>query len=665
MKFKITTTILCLFLCSFLSFAQKSATIKVTHFPGNTTVKGESKFIAPDYIKLSTTNLNCFKFLEVNVYVKASKYEPAPYKFKLEVKNNSSLPVSVSTSLWGLGTGGRNTLDPGESYSSTKNYSEEYKTFKIYDVRFMFDEAAKQRYGVSYESEHLDCSESLNSYLQKVKAKKEKEEKIKNLKKQINNLGSDESDLTQKLTLYKQLKEIDKTGSYNNQINSIEEKLQKISDERNKKTKDINDLKSQINNLGNSKKDLQEKKNLYKKLNNIDEENNYTNEIQEIEKNIDTIEEEEKEKEEEKEETSKEENEDDEAVTEKEKAEEEAKQKKLEEEQKLKEKKEAEERERKRKEEERKKIQAKKKAYNDRIENQRRENNAIASSAAASSAGILYMLGGIIYDRMGLPAKDLYTGSNFHVNFDLGYGISLFPIAHNSLKTTTDSNGDIVTRAPNNDPTTALTIDLRLALKIGYEMEYAGGNIFGRFEPGFSPIFTDFNTSYGYGAEIFGGHKNIKLYGRYESGSRNFSSNNWIDPEEIGEGAKSNTTYQQIRAGLKFSYYRNTRTAKRDHLIFGVMEDYFDENSASVFSFREAPSKPLLNLLSTPSERDLNPYISTGYFFEWKRDHTHRLYVEIHPNYPVTGEVGDRSNEGKLFLQIGFSRSIEGFFGKK
>ena len=95
------------------------------------------------------------------------------------------------------------------------------------------------------------------------------------------------------------------------------------------------------------------------------------------------------------------------------------------------------------------------------------------------------------------------------------------------------------------------------------------------------------------------------------------------------------------------------------------MENYFNEDSAPVFGFRENPDKPILNLLSTPLERDLNPYIANGYFFEWKRDHTHRLYVELFPNYPITGEIGEGSSEGNFFLQIGFSRSIESFFKKK
>lgn len=339
--------------------------------------------------------------------------------------------------------------------------------------------------------------------------------------------------------------------------------------------------------------------------------------------------------------------------------------KKLSQEEKQKAKEEAEEQERKRKEEEERRKQEKINAYKQRVENQRKENNAIAASAAASSASVLYLLGGVIYDKMGLPAKDLYTGNNFHVNFDFGYGLSLFPMAHNSIKEGINEFSGEEYSTVSNDPTTAITIDLRLALKIGYEMEYGGGNVFGRFEPGFSPIFTDFNTSYGYGVEVFGGHKNIKLYGRYENGSHNYSSNNWIDPEEVGEGGKTSTKYQQIRAGLKLSYYRNTRTAKRDHITLGIMENYFNEDSAPVFGFRENPDKPILNLLSTPLERDLNPYIANGYFFEWKRDHTHRLYVELFPNYPITGEIGEGSSEGNFFLQIGFSRSIESFFKKK
>ena len=663
MKFKILFTFFLSF-SSTIAFAQKSATIKVTHFPGNTLVNGQSKFVAPNYIRVSTTNLNCFSFLDVAVYVKASGDKDKPYRYKVGITNNSPFEVNVTCSKWGFGNGGRSGIKSGATYSPSGNLSDERSlSITISDVDFDFSENEQQRYGVSTLSEKLNCNETPNSYLAKIQAKNKKKEKIKKLQEEIRSLGSSEAELIHKLALLKDLKDLDGNGNYDSKITSIEEQLERIKNERRKKKEEIGDLKNQISSLGNSKEDLLKKKSLYQKLETIDAENEYSTEINNIEEEIENLNEEEKEEKQQKlkADDSNTDNTAEDEETEEEKAEVEAKQKQLEEEQKLKEKQEAEERERKRKEEAERLRKEKIKAYNDRIESQRKENNAIAASAAASSASVLYLVGGIIYDKMGLPAKDLYTGNNFHVNFDIGYGFSVFPIANNSVKTGIDFNGNN-TETTNNDPSTALTIDLRLALKFGYEMEYGGGNIFGRFEPGFSPVFTDFNTSYGYGIELFGGHKNFKLYGKYESGANSFSTSNWLDPEEIGEGGKSSTAYQQIRTGLKFSYYRNYRTAKRDHLIIGIMENYFDENSASIFGIRKDPDKPILNLLSTPSKADLNPYIATGYFFEWKRDHTHRLYVEMFPNYPITGEIGGHSNEGGFFIQVGFSRSIEAFF---
>jgi hypothetical protein len=305
--------------------------------------------------------------------------------------------------------------------------------------------------------------------------------------------------------------------------------------------------------------------------------------------------------------------------------------------------------------------------YNDRIENQRQENQAIATSAAASSAGILFILGGVIYNRMGLPGDNLYTGGNLFLNLDFGYGLSLFPIAFDSRTESINQVTGNPTSSSSTEPRTAATIDLRISTRFGYETKYGGGNIFGQFEPGFSPIFTDFNLSYSYGLEAFGGLEWAKLYASYRQGARNFSSNNWLDPEEFGEGGNATTTYQQLRANLKFSYYRNSRTAKRDHITIGVIEDYFDEDSAAIFSIRSEPESPLLGLFSTPTPDDaeFDPFVASGYFFEWKRDHTHRLYVEAFFDYPVTGEIGGSSPEGKLFIQAGFTRTIESFFPNK
>ena len=439
-----------------------------------------------------------------------------------------------------------------------------------------------------------------------------------------------------------------------------------LKDKKEKEDK-IQNLQNQINNLGNTKEDLNQKKQLYRELDRVDTDRDYTSEINNIDNQLKSLAEEEQRKKEEEERKEKEAEE--KRLQEEADAEQEEKQqeeeRKREEEERQREEEEA-KREQERREEAERQKQERINNYRDRIERQQAENDALAASAAASSASVLYLLGGVIYDKMGLPAQDLYTGNNIHFGFDFGYGVSGFPLTINSVPEVLDSDGFPTTGDTDNKSVTAMTIDLRLQLKLGYEMEYAGGNLYGRFEPGFSPILTSFNLSYGYGLELFGGHKNVKLYGRYEFGNNSFSYNNWIDATELGEGGKTNTNFQQIRAGLKFSYYRNERTAKRDHIIIGVMENYFDDESASIFSIRNEPDAPLLNLLSTPYNGTAkeNPYIATGYFFEWKRDHTHRLYLEIFPNYPVTGEIrGTTDTSGKFFIQAGFSRSIEGFFG--
>ncbi|MGB3590290.1 MAG: hypothetical protein WBA16_01260 [Nonlabens sp.] len=639
--------------------AQESTTVKVTHFPGNTLVDGKSKFVLPKYKVLSTTGQNCFNFLQVTVSVRASNYEPAPYAFKVTIKNLSNYPIAVDCSLWGFGTGGRSTIPARGSYgNSGKNLDEKYPTITIRNVKAEFNESTKNQYGVSASSRNLKCGESIQSYLDQELEKMRLEQKIRNLKDQIRSLGTDEAALNQKLAFYRELKELDQSKDYSRQISEIDDNLKRISDKRIENQNNISNLKNQIDKLGTDKPALEKKKELYKELQRVDVETDYSNEIDEIESSLKKID---------KESTEARNNAtgSDNASTEEQKDKENDKEKSEEE---LKE----ESAERKRIEDRaaqkaareqeaarRREVQRKKDAYQDRIDNQQNQNDAVAASSAASSAAILYLLGGIIYDNAGKPARDLFSGNNFHASFDFGYGVSAFPLSFASVKSSTNNDGDEIF-TPEATDATALTIDLRLLAKFGYEHEYGGGNLYGRFEPGFSPILSGFNTSYGYGAEVFGGHKNAKLYARYELGSNNFSENGWLDATESGDGGSSSTSYQQFRAGLKFSYYRNSRTAKRDHITLGVMENYFDEDSAVIFSNRIEPDEGIINIQGTEPN-----FTAVGYFFEWKRDHTHRLYLEFFTNYPVTGEMGGTNSEGQLFLQAGFIRSIEGFFQKK
>ena len=268
-------------------YAQKSGSIRVTHFPANTLVDGVSKFVAPNYIRVSTTNLNCFSFLDVDVFVKANNDQDNPYEYKVTVTNNSQYEVFVNCSTWGFGSGGASSLAPGESHSGEKYASVKNLSIRIYDVDIEFNSAIKSQYPFYYDYlGNIDCNDTPNSILSKMEARGRKEEKITTIKNEIKTLGRDRPDLERKLALLQDLKNIDTKRDYNSQIEEVRRQLKQLDDCINKKNEEISELKSSINTLGDSKEDLIQKKSLYEKLNTLDDENNYDNEISELENSI-------------------------------------------------------------------------------------------------------------------------------------------------------------------------------------------------------------------------------------------------------------------------------------------------------------------------------------------------------------------------------------------
>lgn len=687
-------------LSSFLAFSQKSATIKVTHFPGNTLVKGKSKFVAPNYIRLSTTNMNCFSFLDVAMYVKASGDKEKPYTFKVEVINKSSYEVFVNCSKWGFGSGGATTLRPGQTHSSTNNYSEKYQTVRIYDVDIHFNESVKSTYPFYYDySENIDCNETPSFLINEMKKRGEKEVKIKELKKQIKSLDNSEHNLRVKISLYEELKRIDTKNSdkYNRKIQEIKEKLQKIEAEFTRKNEEIGRLKNQINSLGNTKEDLLKKKELYKKLASVDEEKNYDSKISEIEEEIKVKKKEETDKEltqnQEKNSANSGKSEDtNDAEKEEETEEEKERQRLIEKEQAAKEaqrkKEEAAERKRKQKEEAEKRRVARKQAYDKRVAAQNKRNVALASSAAASTAGILYMLGGFVYDNMGKPyprSEQLYTGNGPIVGLDFGYTTGLIPYVFNSNLESYDGNRS--TNKLESQAALGWTMNFKVQINLGYEYKYVGGYGFGAAELGISPIIASYaGLNYNYGARVFAGLDDVvpalqgfKFFAEYESGSRKHTGGLFnINSEETGDGY-THLQYQNIKFGIRYSWYKNSRTAYRQHFYLGIIEEKIktddtgfyvqnlNENHESFLWGKENNSNPSFNIPSKGFYR--------GYMLEWKQDHKSSLYVKFYPNYAYTGyRSGDevetkggplddtlKSGEGGYLIQIGFVRSLDSF----
>lgn len=327
--------------------------------------------------------------------------------------------------------------------------------------------------------------------------------------------------------------------------------------------------------------------------------------------------------------------------------------------------------ERKRKEEERK--QRIRDEYQQRVSNQNKKNSAIVASTAASGATVLYLLGGVIYSGAGkVKPEHIFKGKNLYLGFDIGYTLTGAPLYFPSEKSGLDADAEYETTY-STKADYSITVNLKTNLKFGYEHEYGGGHIFGTLEGGVSPLLSGSIFNYSYGARVFGGEKNFKAFGEYQMGSRTFTNSDFLDSEENGKG-KSKYDYDNVKLGLKFSWYGNKRTAARNHIYIGIIEERIKkiDKEYRVQSIYDSPN-------STSADANINkPLIFTkditytGYMFEWHHDHNGKLFFEVYPNYPRTGKTGGKfddslkdEEDGSLFFQIGYQRSLDSFFNKK
>ena len=149
------------------------------------------------------------------------------------------------------------------------------------------------------------------------------------------------------------------------------------------------------------------------------------------------------------------------------------------------------------------------------------------------------------------------------------------------------------------------------------------------------------------------------MFGEYNSGERNFTANSWIDPEEVGKG-KTKFLYQNIKAGLRFSWYRNDKTARRDHIQIGIIEEVFT-------GYDDKIRVEHLDMEEEALFFKDDPQFYQGFTFQWNRDHTHKLFLEIYPKYAHTGEITSSqvNEDGGVFVQIGFLKSLDQWLSAK
>lgn len=342
--------------------------------------------------------------------------------------------------------------------------------------------------------------------------------------------------------------------------------------------------------------------------------------------------------------------------------------KQLEEERKAREREEAKRRAREEAERKRKERKAK---YDKRIKEQRKANERTAMALGASSVGLLYALGGFIYDNIDKPVemKDglIFTGNSEFLSLDLGYTSTLIPYAFNSFIEKYDGNN--YTYKNETIGAYGISVNFNLGIEIGYEHEYGGGYAFGDISMGINPMLLAYSGfNYNYGSRIFAGSEGIKLFFEYEAGERAHTSIWDIAPEELGEG-HTNIEFQNFKAGIKFSWYNNSRDPYRNHVYLGVIEETitnYDDTGFYVQTIKDLEEPTFFS-------KDKKAYL--GYMGEWKYDNHSSLTLKFFPSYPFTGyRSGEnidvksgplseelRENAGFPFIQVGFVRSMDAF----
>ena len=283
-------------------------------------------------------------------------------------------------------------------------------------------------------------------------------------------------------------------------------------------------------------------------------------------------------------------------------------------------------------------------------EEQNRKNAQAAAATAVGTVTALSVLGKMIYANMGVVDFDeVYQGQPaFSIATEFGYSFMVQPIFFNSIV----FDGVDYEEQTNFDFAWPVNFDFNL--KLGYEADYYGGHLFGGLGLGASIIMHSFNFPYHYGARVYAGHPNVKALFEYRRGGRSVSQNYWLLEEESGS-ASSNVRFNQIRYGVKFSWGQFLRS----HINVGIINEGLSGGDYTNIQ-RIALDEPY----------DIDKRFITGFFLEYKKDHSFNFFLNAYSKYPFTGEVDysydpDASEDyadGSTFFVIGFHRSLDAFY---
>jgi hypothetical protein len=311
--------------------------------------------------------------------------------------------------------------------------------------------------------------------------------------------------------------------------------------------------------------------------------------------------------------------------------------------------------------EEARQAQARQQEYDTWKEGAQKERDEQDIINTAATLSIFTLLGGFIYEGMGTvdpysvyrsPAKRFVP--KFFLNSDFGFSFSSNPILFQSSYSTMSGGTSSTANSLIGQDGYYLNLNAEARIGAGNDFYSFYGLIGGKF--GLVPTFTGtrYAMEYGGGADI--GIKNIKLFGQYRAALADEKSMTLSDVEENGSGELSALS-TEISYGLKITFGGEPEDDfKRSHIYLGMMSKQYTIDGNTQFY------DPDLNTIRSGSIKPIE-----GYMFEWRKDHTFRLFFRYYPEYNYIGSVdsgyslssGLRSSGA--FFEIGFLRSVDFF----
>lgn len=286
------------------------------------------------------------------------------------------------------------------------------------------------------------------------------------------------------------------------------------------------------------------------------------------------------------------------------------------------------------------------KEYQQRNDEQRQENMAVASSAAASALALHVGVAMMLFDDVGQhQAENDFFASTLRFKAQAGYTATSAPIWQNFTQESYDGNTYTYDSDTRNYQTG--TLDFAAAGEIWpvYSKTLGFGVQAGGYA-GHGLLFQNFSWGLNGGFTAFAGDEALKLQVGYQTGIRNFSFFNWLEPTQTAYG-KSRYNFNRYTVGPRFSWDQEKRVQAHNFSLLAIFENP---------SFRNL-SRATPALLA----------FQNGVRIEYDNFHGIHAFGEYMWSYRRSGEIeygfGEDASAGGDFFRVGFLRNFDMFMG--